>query len=404
MYKKMNVLKNKNILLCVTGSIAAYKACEILRLLRKDDANVQVMMSKSAEEFIGVATFAALSNNEVLTNLFPDNPKGGMDHVNLSFELDAIIVAPATANILCKAATGVADEIVSTMLSISDVPILFAPAMNFRMWQNEGTIKAIETLKKQKKYIINPEKGQLASLHKGDGRLADINTIINNIRKIFDKNLILENKKVLITAGPTQEFIDPVRYLSNHSSGKMGYAIAKAAKEYGANVTLISGPVHIDTISGIKTINIKSAIDMKNEIENQFISTDFDFIFMVAAVADFTPKQYSNNKIKSDSNIQNIELKKTIDIMSEVISKSSAIKISFALETENGEKNAINKLKSKKSDYIILNYANEQGAGFDVDTNHIYLYSKSGGCVEFEKNTKSRLAYKIIEYIINNEK
>jgi len=185
----MNSLKNKNILLCVTGSIAAYKACEILRLLRKEGANVQVMMSKSAEEFVGIATFAALSNNEVLTNLFPDNPKGGMDHVNLSFELDAIVVAPATANILCKSANGVADEIVSTTLSICDVPILFAPAMNFRMWNNEGTINAVEVLKERQHIIIEPEEGKLASLHEGKGRLADINVIINHIKKLFkDKN------------------------------------------------------------------------------------------------------------------------------------------------------------------------------------------------------------------------
>ena len=400
----MNILKDKNILLCVTGSIAAYKACEILRLLKKDGANVQVMMSKSAEEFIGVATFAALSNNEVLTNLFPDKPKGGMDHVNLSFEVDAIIVAPATANILCKAATGVADEIVSTMLSIADVPILFAPAMNFRMWENEGTMNAIEILKKRKNLIVQPEKGQLASLHKGNGRLANINKIINNIRKIFDKNLILEDKNILVTAGPTQEFIDPVRYLSNRSSGKMGYAIAAAAKEYGGEVTLISGPVNIDTIPGIKTIDVKSALDMGNKIEQLIEKTDFDYIFMVAAVSDFTPSEYSYNKIKSTSNIQNIKLKKTTDIMSEIVSKSSAMKISFALETEDGEQNAMQKLKSKKSDYIILNYANEPDAGFDVDTNHIYIYSKSGKYTEYAKNTKKRLAYKIIEHIVENEK
>ena len=400
----MNILKDKNILLCVTGSIAAYKACEILRLLKKDGANVQVMMSKSAEEFIGVATFAALSNNEVLTNLFPDKPKGEMDHVNLSFEVDAIIVAPATANILCKAATGVADEIVSTMLSIADVPILFAPAMNFRMWENEGTMNAIEILKKRKNLIVQPEKGQLASLHKGNGRLANINKIINNIRKIFDKNLILEDKNILVTAGPTQEFIDPVRYLSNRSSGKMGYAIAAAAKEYGGEVTLISGPVNIDTIPGIKTIDIKSALDMGNKIEQLIEKTDFDYIFMVAAVSDFTPSKYSSNKIKSTSNIQNIKLKKTTDIMSEIVSKSSAMKISFALETEDGEQNAMQKLKSKKSDYIILNYANEPDAGFDVDTNHIYIYSKSGKYTEYAKNTKKRLAYKIIEHIVENEK
>jgi len=399
----MNILKNKNILLCVTGSIAAYKACELLRLLRKEGINVQVMMSKSAEEFVGVATFAALSNNEVLTNLFPDNPKGGMDHVNLSFDLDAIVVAPATANILCKAANGVADEIVSTTLSICDVPILFSPAMNFRMWNNEGTINAVKTLKKRKHIIIEPDEGELASLHKGKGRLADINMIMNSIRKLFDQNLILENKKILITAGPTQEPLDPVRFITNRSSGKMGYAIAKAAKEYGGQITLISGPVHIDKISGLTHLDVQSAHDMKNEIQNQLSLNNFDFIFMVAAISDFTPVNYSNNKIKSDSNIQNIKLEKTIDIMEKIISKSNAIKIAFALETENGKDNAIKKLKSKKADYIVLNYANEEGAGCDVDTNHIFIYSKSGEFKEFNKNTKLRLAHKLIEYIIKNE-
>ena len=399
----MNILKNKNILLCITGSIAAYKACELLRLLRKEGVNVQVMMSKSAEEFVGVATFAALSNNEVLTNLFPDNPKGGMDHVNLSFDLDAIVVAPATANILCKAANGVADEIVSTTLSICDIPILFAPAMNFRMWNNEGTVNAVKTLKKRKHIIIEPDEGELASLHNGKGRLADISMIMNSVRKLFDQNLILENKKILITAGPTQESLDPVRFITNRSSGKMGYAIAKAAKEYGGQITLISGPVHIDKISGLTHLDVQSAHDMKNEIQNQLSLNNFDFIFMVAAISDFTPVNYSNNKIKSDSNIQNIKLEKTIDIMGKIISKSNAIKIAFALETENGKDNAIKKLKSKKADYIVLNYANEEGAGCDVDTNHIYIYSKSGEFKEFNKNTKLRLAHKLIEYIIKNE-
>ena len=399
----MNILKNKNILLCITGSIAAYKACELLRLLRKEGVNVQVMMSKSAEEFVGVATFAALSNNEVLTNLFPDNPKGGMDHVNLSFDLDAIVVAPATANILCKAANGVADEIVSTTLSICDIPILFAPAMNFRMWNNEGTVNAVKTLKKRKHIIIEPDEGELASLHKGKGRLADISMIMNSVRKLFDQNLILENKKILITAGPTQESLDPVRFITNRSSGKMGYAIAKAAKEYGGQITLISGPVHIDKISGLTHLDVQSAHDMKNEIQNQLSLYNFDFIFMVAAISDFTPVNYSNNKIKSDSNIQNIKLEKTIDIMGKIISKSNAIKIAFALETENGKDNAIKKLKSKKADYIVLNYANEEGAGCGVDTNHIYIYSKSGEFKEFNKNTKLRLAHKLIEYIIKNE-
>ena len=398
----MNTLKNKNILLCITGSIAAYKACELLRLLKKEGANIQVMMSESAEKFIGVATLAALSNNEVLTNLFPDKPKGGMDHVNLSFELDAIIVAPATANILCKAANGVADEIISTTLSICDVPILFAPAMNFRMWNNEGTINAVEILKKRKNIIVPPEEGQLASLHKGKGRLADFTNIMNNIRKLFKQDLILENKKILVTAGPTQEPIDPVRFITNHSSGKMGYAITKAAKEYGAEVTLISGPVSIADIPGINKIQINTAEEMNNQIINELSSKNFDLIFMAAAVSDYKPVKYSNQKIKSKENIQNLKLEKSIDIMANTISKHKGIKIAFSLETENGEKNAINKMKAKGADYIVLNYANEPGAGFNEDTNHIYLFSKNGVNKEFKKNTKLRIAKKLIKYIVNN--
>lgn len=399
----MNVLKNKNILLCVTGSIAAYKACELLRLLRKESVNVQVMMSKSAEEFIGIATFAALSNNEVLTNLFPSNPKGGINHVNLSFEIDAVIVAPATANMLCKAATGVADDIVSTFLSICDVPILFAPAMNFRMWNNESTIRAVENLKKQRHTIIYPEEGKLASLHIGKGRLADLNDIMNGIRKLFTKNLILANKNILITAGPTHESIDPVRFITNRSSGKMGYSLAKAAKEFGAIVTVVSGPVNIEKVSGVKYLNIESAEDMAETLENQIKTNSFDLIFMAAAVADYTPTKYTNQKIKKNDEFHTLELKKTVDIMSNIVSKSNAIKIAFALETENGIEHAKHKLKSKKADYIILNYANEEGAGFESDTNHIYIYSKSGDTIEFEKNTKSKLATFIIEYIMNNE-
>ncbi len=399
----MNVLKNKNILLCVTGSIAAYKACELLRLLRKESVNVQVMMSKSAEEFIGVATFAALSNNEVLTNLFPDNPQGGINHVNLSFNIDAVIVAPATANILCKAATGVADDIVSTFLSICDVPILFAPAMNFRMWNNEATINAVENLKKQRHTIIYPEEGKLASLHVGKGRLANLNDIMNGIRKLFTKKLILDNKRILVTAGPTHESIDPVRFITNRSSGKMGYALAKSAKDFGGSVTIISGPVNIEKVSGVEYIDIQSAQDMAEALDSQIKENSFDLIFMAAAVSDYTPINYTNQKIKKYDKIHTLELKKTIDIMSDIVSKSDAIKIAFALETENGVENAKNKMKSKKADYIILNYANEEGAGFESDTNHLYIYSKSGDSIEFEKNTKSKLAKYIIEYIIKNE-
>ena len=327
-----------------------------------------------------------------------------MHHVDLSFKLDAIIVIPATANILCKAANGVADEIVSTTLSICDVPILFAPAMNFRMWNNEGTMKAVQILKKRGNIIIEPEEGALASLHQGKGRLAELNVIMNHIRKLFNQELILENKTILITAGPTQEPIDPVRFITNRSSGKMGYAIAKAAKEYGGKVTLISGPVAIQNIPGIKQLNIKTANEMNDIIKKELSSTKFDFIFMAAAVADYSPANYSSQKIKSNNKTQNLKLDKNIDIMTNTISKYDGIKVAFSLETEDGENNALQKMKQKKSDYIILNYANEPGAGFDEDTNHVYVYSKDGENKEFAKNAKVRIAKQIIEFIINNEK
>tara|TARA_B100001750_G_scaffold228641_1_gene223275 strand:- start:1051 stop:2265 length:1215 start_codon:yes stop_codon:yes gene_type:complete len=403
LYKKMNVLKNKNILLCVTGSIAAYKACELLRLLRKEKANVQVMMSKTAEEFVGKASFAALSNNEVLTNLFPEKPKGGLEHVNLAFELDAIIIAPATANILCKAATGVADEIVSTALSICDVPKIFAPAMNFNMWSNKPTIDAVKTLESRNYVIIEPEEGELASLHRGKGRLADLSKIVNGIKKMFNFDLILENKNILITAGPTQEPIDPVRFLSNRSSGKMGYALAKASKNLGGKVTLISGPVSLNKLSGINHLDIRTAEEMAKQVSNQIKKTKYDIIIMAAAVADYKPKEFNKNKIKKNNNLLDLELMKTQDILKNIISQEKGLKIGFALETDNGEENAKKKLVSKSLDYIVLNFANKKGEGFESETNHIYVYSKNGQMKEFEKDTKYRLSEKLLQHIISNE-
>ena len=256
-------------------------------------------MSKTAEKFIGKATFAALSNNQVLTNLFDEKSTEKIEHVSLSFKVDAVVVAPATANILCKAANGVADEIVSTTLSICDAPLLFAPAMNFRMWENKATIEAVDKLSKRGDIIVSPEEGYLASLHKGKGRLAEPTTILNNIKKLFNYDLILENKKILITAGPTQENIDSVRYISNRSSGKMGYALARAAKHYGGKITLISGPVSLEKISGIVHEDIISADDMEKTIQKLLKKNNYDMIFMAAAVADYKPEIYSSEKIKS---------------------------------------------------------------------------------------------------------
>ena len=240
MHQKINSLKNKNILICVTGSIAAYKTCEIIRILKKQGSNVKVMMTKSAEKFVGKSTFAALSNNEVITDLFPDTPKAGLEHIELSFELDLVLVMPATANILSKVANGIADDVVSTTLSVCEQTTIFAPAMNYKMWQNKSVIESVDKLISMNKRIVNPESGYLASLHEGEGRLANVNTIINEIKDVFKIRLPFKNKNIIITAGPTLEPIDPVRFISNHSSGKMGYAIVDAVCNKGGNVTLLA--------------------------------------------------------------------------------------------------------------------------------------------------------------------
>ena len=400
MHKKINPLKNKKVLICITGSIAAYKSCELIRVLKKQEVDVKVMMSRSAKKFVGKATFAALTNNEVMTDLFPDSPKAGLEHIELSLDLDLIVVMPATANILSKTANGIADDIISTTLSVCEQPTIFAPAMNYKMWQNPSTMEAVEKLKDMKKIIIDPEKGYLASLHEGEGRLASIDIIMNSIRDTLEIKQPLKNKNIIVTAGPTLEPIDPVRFISNHSSGKMGYAIADAACNLGANVTLISGPVHLNAHPEAQLINITTAKELLKSFEKIDLKT-IDFIFMCAAVADYGPIEIKNKKIKKEDEKINIAFKKNPDIIKLVSQKTEATIIAFALETDKGKENAQKKLKNKNTDYIVLNYANEQGAGFNTNTNHIYIYGKNNQEVEFKKDRKDRIAYKIIEWVID---
>ena len=393
-------MKNKNILIAVTGSIAAYKACEVVRLLRKEGANVQVMMSKSAMEFVGKATFAALTDNEVITEIFPNTPKAGLEHIEMAIELDAIVVVPATANTICKAANGVADDVVSTTLSACEQPILFAPAMNFRMWQNPATMEAVEKLRKKGSIVLDPEEGQLASLHEGEGRLPELIDILNGIRSLFEIPLPLQGKKVLVTAGPTREAIDPVRFISNRSSGKMGYALAEKARDMGASVILISGPVSLSPIPEIEMIYVETAEEMAVSIQAN--CNDADYLFMVAAVADYSPVNPADQKIKRTSENKSIELKPALDILKSIKGKTKGKVIAFALETHDGESEAQRKLVEKGADFIVLNYANEEGAGFESSTNRVTIFSKSGNQIELKKDRKDRIAQKIIEYILNN--
>ena len=400
MHQKINPLKNKKILICITGSIAAYKTCELIRILKKQEAQVTVMMSKSAEKFVGKATFAALTNNEVISDLFPDSPKAGLEHIELSFDLDLIIIMPATANILSKTANGIADDIVSTTLSVCEQPTIFAPAMNYKMWQNPSVMESVEKLKSMNKIIIDPEKGYLASLHEGEGRLASIDTIMNTIRDTLDIKQPLLNKNIIVTAGPTLEPIDPVRFISNHSSGKMGYALADAACNLGANVTLISGPVHLKSHPEAQLINITTATELLQSFENIDLKK-IDYIFMCAAVADYGPIKKEESKIKKETTKLNLELKENPDIIKTISNKTNATIIAFALETNQGISNAKNKLKNKNADFIVLNYANEKGAGFNSNTNHVYIYGKNGSEIELKKDRKDRIAHQIIDWVIS---
>ena len=393
----MTNLKNKKILLCVTGSIAAYKSCEFIRLLKKQECHVQVVMTNSAQDFIGTLSLASLSGNEVLI----DTEQSGLDHVNFAIEFDLIVILPATANIICKAANGIADDIVSTILSICEQPKLFVPAMNFRMWQSKATQDAVSNLRNNDCFVMNPNEGYLASLHKGEGRLPELHDTLNEIRKIFDIPTPLKNKKILITAGPTREQLDPIRFISNKSSGKMGYAFAEVSRDLGGDVTLISGPVSIDSPSEINTIYIETAADMYSKMK---LYLDVDIIIMCAAISDYTPIDVLNDKIKREKNNLSINMKPTIDIIKNIAQNTNALIIAFALETSNGEKNAKNKLSKKNVDYIILNHPNQDDCGIDSNYNKVIIFDKNNNKKEFQKDRKDRIARSIMKFIINKEK
>ncbi|MBD26117.1 MAG: bifunctional phosphopantothenoylcysteine decarboxylase/phosphopantothenate--cysteine ligase CoaBC [Candidatus Marinimicrobia bacterium] len=385
----MKKLKNKNILIGITGSIAAYKACDIIRIIRKAGGNVQAIMTHSAKQFIGKSTIAALTNNPVIDSIFEDDPKPGLEHINLAFDIDMVLILPATANIIAKAANGIADDSLSLALSICEQPTIFCPAMNYKMWRNKANLDAVEKLRKRGKIIVDPEDGFLASLHEGKGRLANTQRILNNIQSVFDIKLPLKNKNIVITAGPTQEPIDGVRYISNRSSGKMGFAIAETAHNLGANVTLIAGPNNLKDIPGITMIHINTASDMLEAVSEKL---DSDYIVMNAAVADYRPKNINPSKIKKHEAKLNIELEPTVDILDYIKDKTKACIIGFALEMENLEENALDKMNRKKLDFIVLNTANNINQGFDVDTNQVTIFSSSGKKIKSDIDTKERIA------------
>ncbi|MEE9166186.1 MAG: bifunctional phosphopantothenoylcysteine decarboxylase/phosphopantothenate--cysteine ligase CoaBC [Candidatus Neomarinimicrobiota bacterium] len=394
----MSVLKAKRILLGVTGSIAAYKACEIIRLLRKAGADVQVMLTYSGSKMVGPSTFAALSGKEVLMDLFPDTPKAGLEHIHLAETLDALVVAPATANIIAKMAQGVADDLLSTTALVCEVPTLIAPAMNFRMWRNEATQGNVELLRKRGLTVMEPEHGLLASLATGEGRMVEPEAVVSVLRDLLGTPQDLAGQRVLVTAGPTREPIDPVRFISNRSSGRMGYALAQAAVDRGASVTLVSGPTHIEVPSGCDVIRVNTADEMNQTVRKE--APDQDLIIMAAAVSDFRTTEPKDSKMKKQELPGTLKIKSTPDILKGLRDITRATIVGFALETGNGEENAREKMKMKRLDAIVLNYVDRPGSGFETPTNEGILFlggRKKRTVLPLE--SKSDMAHRILSAV-----
>ena len=394
----MKQLANKHILLCVTGGIAAYKAAEIIRLFKSSGSNVRVLMTKAAQEFITPLTMQALSGNQVHVDLLDTEAEAAMGHIELAKWSDAILIAPCSANSISRLAAGKGDDLMTAVCLAAECKIYFAPAMNQAMWADSRTQKNYQVLKKNNFISIGPNSGEQACGDEGYGRMSEPQEIVSEVAKNFSEGL-LAGKKILITAGPTREKIDPVRYISNRSSGKMGFSIAEAARDEGGLVSLISGPVSLKTPDEIKRINVESADEMFNEVNK--VVNNFDFFISTAAVADFKPEKIENQKIKKEkkSNNLSMELIENKDILKSISLKKGDLKvIGFAAETQDVVKNAKKKLNEKKLDLIIANDVSDSSIGFDSDENEVYLITKK---IEkkIEKISKKKLSRSIIEFI-----
>ncbi|MCB0431340.1 MAG: bifunctional phosphopantothenoylcysteine decarboxylase/phosphopantothenate--cysteine ligase CoaBC [Flavobacteriales bacterium] len=397
-------LRNKHIVLGVTGSIAAYKAAFLVRLLVKEGVSVQVVMTDAAKDFITPLTLSTLSGKPVL-NRFSDEDGNWNSHVKLGMEADLVLIAPATANILAKMANGVCDNLLLAVILSSRAPVAVAPAMDLDMYRHPATKHNLETLLQRGTHIIDVESGELASGLIGEGRMAEPEHILQWIRNFFGGHttLNLSGKNVLVTAGPTREAIDPVRFLSNHSSGKMGYALAEEAAKAGAQVTLISGPTALHTVHpNIRRIDVETAKDMLAACEEQFPAADLTF--MAAAVADYAPAQSSEEKLKKQGTEMQLRLVENPDILAHLGEKKQKhqILVGFALETNNEEANAQKKLMAKKLDFIVLNSLRDEAAGFGTDTNKVTILGAGGSKESYPLKPKQEVAADILNHVINH--
>ena len=395
----MNNIENKKILLIICGGISAYKSLEIIRILKKQGAQVKSILTKSGKEFVTPLSVASLSKERVYEDLFSYENEAKMDHINLSRWSDLVLVAPATANTISKLSSGLADDLASTVILASNKDIFLAPAMNVRMWEHPSTKENLHKLKNFGYKIIGPETGDMACGEYGEGKMTEPLDIINYIDAHLKNLNTNKNYKALVTAGPTHEYIDPVRYISNKSSGKQGYEIAKSLKKNGFNTTLISGPTDLEPIPGINLINVTSAEEMfKATLSNLPV----DVAIFSAAVGDYKIKNKNLEKIKKTENFD-LNLEKNIDILSHISKHNSLrpkIVIGFAAETNNLIKNAKKKLSEKSCDWIIANDISNSSVGFSSDFNEVSIFYKNMNNEKIPKMEKSILAEKIVKKVI----
>ncbi|MCZ4224491.1 bifunctional phosphopantothenoylcysteine decarboxylase/phosphopantothenate--cysteine ligase CoaBC [Pedobacter rhodius] len=395
------MLNNKNIILGVCGSIAAYKSAFLVRLLVKAGANVKVILTPDGANFITPLTLATLSKNPVYTQYFEEETGVWSNHVELGLWADLIIIAPISANTLAKLATGICDNLLTAVYLSAKCPVYVAPAMDLDMWKHESTQFNIDRIKSFGNIVIPPGNGELASGLSGEGRMAEPEEIILFLENSVKKSMPLFGKKVMVTAGPTYEAIDPVRFIGNHSSGKMGFALADELAKLGADVTLIAGPTEQKSSENLKRINVVSAQDMFDACTEIFDVTDITV--MCAAVADYKPKVVAGQKIKKQESTLILELEKTTDILASLgrNKKANQILVGFALETNDEENYAKSKLEKKNLDLVVLNSLNDKGAGFKSDTNKITIFNRASEKMVFGMKSKTEVAKDICKAILN---
>lgn len=391
------------IALGVTGGVAAYKAAELVRRLQQEQIDVQVVMTRSAQEFVAPLTFAALTGQKVITDLFggeaPANVESAIEHIAVAQRIDALVIAPATADIIAKLAHGVADDFLTTLYLATTAPVVVAPAMNVNMWDHAATRENIKILRARGVHVVAPDEGYLACGMTGAGRLAGLEAITETVLEALGSRRDLSDETVLVTAGPTCEDLDPVRFLTNRSSGRMGYAVADAAARRGASVILVSGPVALETPAGVERIDIRTTEQMHRAVLANLDRATV--VVMAAAVADYRPVTLHENKLKRGTGRLTIEFEPTADILADVSRrKGERLVVGFAAETEQVAEHARRKLQEKAADLIVANDVTAPGAGFDHDTNVVTLFSVNGRELALPKMTKSQVAHRILDEII----